>query len=131
MAIWRMFKFSVKISWQTPYLIPVASASSWIVQRWSLWMNSQIFSIFFIILLVLGHPEHSSSSADTRPALKHECHLKSAVWLKECSPKAPQSISRVSVVDLPSFMQNYMQTCCSILPSIRDKMKHEVKKALV
>jgi hypothetical protein len=28
-------------------------------------------------------------------------------------------------------MQNLMQTCCSILPSITDKMKHEVEKALV
>jgi hypothetical protein len=30
-----------------------------------------------------------------------------------------------------SFMQNLMQACCSTLPSITDKMKHKVKKALV
>jgi hypothetical protein len=52
-------------------------------------MSSQIFSRFSVILLVLGHPERSSSSSDTRLALKHECH------------------------------------------SITDKMKHEVKEALV
>jgi hypothetical protein len=49
---------------------------------------------------------------------------------KEYFPKASQSISRVSVVDLPSFMQNLMQTR-SILPSIAEKTKHEVEKALM
>jgi hypothetical protein len=33
--------------------------------------------------------------------------------------------------DLASFMQNLMQTHCSILPSIADKMTHEVEKALM
>jgi hypothetical protein len=33
--------------------------------------------------------------------LKRECHSKIAIWLKECSPKASQSVSRVSVPDLP------------------------------
>jgi hypothetical protein len=37
----------------------------------------------------------------------------------------------VSVVDLPSFTQNLMQTRCSILPSIAAKGKHKVEKALV
>jgi hypothetical protein len=32
------------------------------------------------------------------------------------------------IEDLPSFMQNLMQTCCSILPSITDEMIHEAKK---
>jgi hypothetical protein len=32
---------------------------------------------------------------------------------------------------LPSFTQNLMQTHCSILPSIADKTKHEVEKALM
>jgi hypothetical protein len=89
------------------------------------------FSNFFnipVVLLVLGHPEHSSSSTDTRLALKHGCHSKTAAWLKECYPKASQSIS---VADLPSFTQNLLQTRYSILPSIADKMKHEVEKALV
>jgi hypothetical protein len=54
-----MLKFSVKISWQTPKLIPAVSASSWIVQQQSSWMSSQIFSTFSVILLVLGRPEHS------------------------------------------------------------------------
>jgi hypothetical protein len=57
--------------------------------------------------------------------------LKTAVRLKECSPKESQSISRVSVVDLSSFMQKLMQTCYLILPFITDKMKHEVEKTLV
>jgi hypothetical protein len=51
--------------------------------------------------------------------------------LKECSPKASRSISRVSVADLPSFTQNLMQTHRSILLSIADKRKHEAEKALV
>jgi hypothetical protein len=68
-------------------------------------MNSQILSTFSVILLVLGRLEHSSSSTDTQLALKHECQSKKAVQLKECSPRASQSISRVSVVDLPSIIQ--------------------------
>jgi hypothetical protein len=39
-------------------------------------MISQSFSTFSVVLLVLGCLERSSSSANTRPALKHECHLK-------------------------------------------------------
>jgi hypothetical protein len=50
-------------------------------------MSSQIFSTFSIVLLVLGHPELSSSSTDTQTALKHECHSKTAIRLKECCPK--------------------------------------------
>jgi hypothetical protein len=76
-----------------------------------------IFNIS-VILLVLGRPEGSSSSTDTQPVLKRECHSKTTVRLKECSPKASRN---VSVADLPSFMQNLMQTRCSILPSIADK----------
>jgi hypothetical protein len=93
-------------------------------------MSSQIFSTLSV-LLVLSRAEHLSSSTDTQPAFKHECHPKTAVWLKECSPKASQSISRVSVADLPSSTQNLMRTHCSVLPSIAAKGKHEVKKALV
>jgi hypothetical protein len=51
-------------------------------------MSSRIFSTLSIVLLVLGCPERSSSSTDARPALKGEHHSKTAVWLKECSPKA-------------------------------------------
>jgi hypothetical protein len=51
-------------------------------------MSAQIFSTFSIVLLVLCCPELSSSSTDTQLALKHECHSKTAVGLKECSPKA-------------------------------------------
>jgi hypothetical protein len=90
-----------------------------------------IFSPFFVVLLVLVCPERSSSSTDTRPALKRECHSKTTIKLKECSSKASQSIFMVSVPDLPSFTQNLMQTSCSVFPSIADKMKHEVEKALV
>jgi phosphopantetheinyl transferase (holo-ACP synthase) len=92
-------------------------------------MSSRFYSTFSIVLLVRGHPERSSST-DTQPALKCECHSVTAVWLKECFLKALQRISSVSVADLQSFAQNLMQTHCSILPSIADKMKHEVKKAL-
>jgi hypothetical protein len=92
------------------------------------------FSNFFHIFCCfagLGRPERLSSSTDTQPALKHECHSKTAVKLKKFSSKASQNISRVSVVYLPSSMQNLMQTHCSILPSITDKMKHEDEKAIV
>jgi hypothetical protein len=65
------------------------------VLRWCLWRSFRIFSTFSVVFLVLGHPEHLSSSADTRLALKRECHSKTAVRLKERSPKASQSISRV------------------------------------
>jgi hypothetical protein len=51
-------------------------------------MSSRIFSTFSVVLLVLGCPEHLSSSTDTQPALKHECHSKTTVWLKEGSSKA-------------------------------------------
>jgi hypothetical protein len=78
-------------------------------------------------LLVLGRPEHSSST-DTQLAFKDECYSKTTVQLKECYPKASRSISGVSVVDLPSFMQNLMQTHCLILSSIADKRKHKLKK---
>jgi hypothetical protein len=88
-------------------------------------MSSQNFPTFCVVLLVLGRPEHSLSSADTQPALKRECHSKTAVWLKECIQKASRSISWVLVADLPSFTQNLMQTH-SILPFIADKTKHEV-----
>jgi hypothetical protein len=67
------------------------------------------FFNFYAVLLVFGLPERSSSSTDTRPAFKHECHSKTAFRLKEHSPKASRSISRVSVADLPSFTQNLMQ----------------------
>jgi ABC-type siderophore export system fused ATPase/permease subunit len=72
----HMFKFSVKISWQTLQLIPAVSVGLWIVRQQSSWMSSQIFSTFSVVLLVLGHPEHSSSSTDTLPVLKHECQSK-------------------------------------------------------
>jgi hypothetical protein len=94
-------------------------------------MTSRIFLTFSGVLLVLGHPERSSSSTDTLLALKRECHSKTAVWLEECSPKVSQSISWVSAADLPSFTENLMLTHYSILSCIADKIKHEVKKALV
>jgi hypothetical protein len=84
-------------------------------------VNYLISSTFSVILLMLGRPERSSSATDIRPTLKRECYRKTSVRLKECSPKASQSISRVSVTDLPSFMQNFMQTRCSILPSIAEE----------
>jgi hypothetical protein len=94
-------------------------------------MSSKIFSTFAVILLMLGHYERSSSSIDTQPALKHECHSKITGRLKECSQKALRSISRVLVADLCSFTQNLMQARCSILPSIADNTKRKIKKAFV
>jgi hypothetical protein len=51
-------------------------------------MTSQIFSTLSVDLLVLEHPERSSSSTHTQSPLKRECHSKTTVQLKECSPKA-------------------------------------------
>jgi hypothetical protein len=34
-------------------------------------MSSQFFSTFFVVLLLLGRPERSSSSTGTRPALRN------------------------------------------------------------
>jgi hypothetical protein len=53
-----------------------------------------IFSTFSVDLLVLGRPEHLSSSNDTRPALKRECHSKTTVWLNKCSQK-PQDAFQI------------------------------------
>jgi hypothetical protein len=78
--------------------------------------------------LVLGHPECFSFSSDIQPTLKCECHWETTVRLKESSSKAPQSISRVSLVDLQSFTQNLMQTHCSILSSVADRTKHKSKR---
>jgi hypothetical protein len=86
-------------------------------------MSSQIFSTFSVVLQVLRQPECLSHSTDTPPALKRECHSKTTVRLEECLPEASQSISRVLIADLQSFRQNLMQTRCSILPSITDKIK--------
>jgi hypothetical protein len=68
-----------------------------------MWMSSEVFTTFFVILLVLGRPECLSFSADTQPALKRECHSNTAVQLKECYLKASRSISRILIADLPSF----------------------------
>jgi hypothetical protein len=86
-----MFKFSVKIFWQIPWLIHGAcelmdSSAAVFVDEFS------ILSTFSVILLVLGHPERLSSSTDTLLALRHECLSKTAVRLKESSLKASQSI---------------------------------------
>jgi hypothetical protein len=51
------------------------------------------FRNIFLHLLLLGHPEHSSSSTETLPALKCECYSKPTVRLKEYSPKSSRSIS--------------------------------------
>jgi hypothetical protein len=51
--------------------------------------------------------------------------------LENVLQKPHEGFQRDLVGDLPSFTQNLMQTHCSILPSIADKMKHEVEKALV
>jgi hypothetical protein len=126
-----MFKFSVKLSWQTPLTDPNSVCELMHCLAMVFIDEFSNFSTFSVVLLVPGRPEHSLSSTDTQLALKRECHSKTAVRLKECSPKASRSISRVPVADLLSFTENLMQTCCFILPSVADKTKHELEKALV
>jgi hypothetical protein len=89
------------------------------------------FSTFSVVLLVLRRPERSSFSTETRPALKRECHSKTAVQLEEYSPKASRNISMVWVAHLSSITQNLMQTPRPILPPVAEKTKQEVEKALV
>jgi hypothetical protein len=114
------------------------------LHNWSQWCGELMdcsvtvfideFSKFFNVLCRFAGtwlPWRLSSSTDTQLALNRECHSETAVRLKESSPKASLSISRVSVADLPSFTQTWFQTHCSILPSIADKTKYEVEKAPV
>jgi hypothetical protein len=63
--------------------------------------------------------------------LKRECHSKTAVLLKECSPKASQSIFKDFGSGFTELQAKIMQARCSIFPSIADKTKQEVEKALV
>jgi hypothetical protein len=94
-------------------------------------MSSQILSTFSVVCwcLVTLNICHVQLTLD-RP-LNENAIKKTTIRLKECSPKAPRSNSRVSVGDLPSLMQDFMQTRCYILPSITDKTKYKVEKALV
>jgi hypothetical protein len=85
--MWRRFKFSVKISWQTPSLIRTVSVSSWIVQQQSSWTSFQIFSTFPAALLVLDHTERLSSSTDTQPSLNVNAILNLLSGLKNVLQK--------------------------------------------
>jgi hypothetical protein len=81
-----MFRFSVKI-WKTA-LTDRSGVCEFKDCSATVFVDEfSNFSTFSVILLILGRPEHSSSSTDTRLALKRECHSKTAVQLKECSPK--------------------------------------------
>jgi hypothetical protein len=57
------------------------------------------------------------------------------ILLKKCRygpPRTQQLLSIMyDILSLTNFTQNFIQTCCSTLPSLADKMKHEVEKALV
>jgi hypothetical protein len=56
-------------------------------------MSSRIFATFSVVLLVLGgvlNVRHLQLTLD-RPALKRECHSKTAARLKECSPKPQEA----------------------------------------
>jgi hypothetical protein len=102
-AVLLMFKFSVKIS---------CKLHNWSQQcLWAHGLFGDSFCEwilkFFLVFLVLSHLKRSSTSADTQPALKHECHSKTAVWLKECSPEALRSISGVLVVYLPNSCKTW------------------------
>jgi hypothetical protein len=48
----------------------------------------RIFPTFPVVLLVFVRPERLVPSDDTRLALKRDCHSKTVLQLKECSPKA-------------------------------------------
>jgi hypothetical protein len=83
----RMFKIYVKISW--PTLIDPNGVCEFMDCSATVFAYEfSILSTFSVALMMLGRPERSSSSTDTRPALKRECHSKTAVRIKECSSKA-------------------------------------------
>jgi hypothetical protein len=44
--------------------------------------------------------------------------FKTTVWIKKCSPKASQNISKLSAADLPSFMQDVLGTPFSIFATL-------------
>jgi hypothetical protein len=54
-----MFKFSVEISWQNPFLIPTVSESSWIAVSGDGLRGGivEFFSAYSLVLLVLGCSE--------------------------------------------------------------------------
>jgi hypothetical protein len=88
---------------------------------------SKFFKMFWCFV---GAWPHLSSSTDTQLALKCEYYSKTTVRLKECSPKALQSISWLLVIDLPSFSQNLIPTRCLIPPSYQIKLNTMSKKHL-
>jgi hypothetical protein len=69
-----------------------------------------MFSSFFD---VEGHPEHSLSSTELRPSLKHLYH--SGVWilLIVSSPNACLNVSEVPENVFPNLKQYFTQTRCS------------------
>jgi hypothetical protein len=75
----------------------------------------EFFSTLSVTLLVLGRPDHSSSSTDISQAFKHKGLSKTASHLEECSPKSLTKHFKFLVSDLLSFMKNVMQTCFSVL----------------
>jgi hypothetical protein len=72
--------------------------------------------------------ECSLSSTDTQLALKRECHSKTTVRLKECSPKSSGSISRVSVADLLSVTQNWCRHVAQYCHSSQTKQNMKSKE---
>lgn len=70
---------------------------------------------FSWVLLVIGCPELSSSWTNTWLSLKRAWHPKTYFQLKECPRKVQRSTLRIFETDLPTFMQNLMQACCSVL----------------
>jgi hypothetical protein len=94
-------------------------------------MSYRIFSTFAVVLLVLGRPECSSSSADTRPALKRECHSKHAVRLKECSPKAPSKHFKGCGTEFTELHAKLVSDTLLDFAIHRKQTKHEVEKVLL
>jgi hypothetical protein len=56
--------------------------------------------MFSGVVLVDGHPEHSLSTTDVGPSLKHLYHKKVLLWLTALSPKASCSIQLFSAAVL-------------------------------
>jgi Skp family chaperone for outer membrane proteins len=95
-------------------------------------MSSRTVSIFFfiLVLLVLGCSEHSSYLTDTQPALKHECHSKTDVHLKELLQKPQKAFQgfRKRIYELHAKLDADTLLNLSLIPN---KSKHKIEKAFV
>jgi hypothetical protein len=109
-----MFKLSTKMRWTVPHDNPAISQTSRIVCLQSAKIASWTLARFSGVVLVNGCPEHSSSSTDVHPSLKHLYHKKVLLWLMALSLKASFRIRWVCAAGVLRLKQNLTQILCSL-----------------